>query len=121
MKLMKDIPLTVNFKGKQVVAGNLLPDGTFKKTVARKQKLFALDAYGLDPEYMHPAFDLGCKIIELREKDTNDVYRISADKFKQYAVKRALGKFKPRLYCPMKYWDQINRKPEPRQGQLAFL
>jgi hypothetical protein len=118
---MKDIPLTVSFKGKKIVAGNLLSDGTFKKSVARKQKLFALDAYGLDPEYMEPAFDLGCKTIELKEKDTGDIYRISADKFKQYAVKRALGKFKPRLYCPLKYWDQVNHKPKQEQEQLAFM
>jgi alanyl-tRNA synthetase len=105
--IMKSIPLYVEYKGKSVLAGILSSQGTFNKTVLRKDKLLILDSYGFDVEYMKDVYAQGAKWIDLKVRDTDEHYQIDTPTFKKYAVKRSIGKFGQRLYCPLKYWKRI--------------
>lgn len=117
----KSIPISVTYKGKRVIAGNLTPDGIFLKTVERRDKLLVLDAFGFDISYMRDVFAQGCNYIKLRVKDTGERYSIDVDTFKKNAVTRSIGKFGPRLYCPLKYWIRTDQKPKKAETQMRFF
>lgn len=111
---MKKIPIFVNYQGKEIVVGNIFPNGTFVKKVEQKDKLIVLDAYGLDVKYMKDVM-LRCKTIRLHEKD-GSLYEIDINTFKAKAITRSIGKFGERMYCPLKYWNMLDNKcsnPKP--------
>lgn len=116
----KSIPIMVAYRGKSIVAGNLTCSGVFKKTVEQRDKLLVLDAYGFDVAYMRDVMAQGCKLINLRVKDTGENYRINIKTFKEKAVIRSIGKFPQRMYVPLRYWQPVNPKPRG-PVQLALM
>ncbi|WP_049752068.1 hypothetical protein [Carboxydothermus hydrogenoformans] len=106
------IPLYVDYQGKRVVSGILGPDKVFRKSVELRQKLVVMDAYGIDEENFRELNAFGCKVIELRERDTGRKYLIDFDTFKAKAVPRQIGKFGLRYYLPLRYWRTL----EPAVG-----
>lgn len=106
------IPLYATYNGKQVLSGILGPDRVFRKSVAQRQKLVVMDAYGIDEENFRELTAFGCKAIELWERDTGRRYLIDFDTFKAKAVPRTIGKFGLRYYLPLRYWRVL----EPAAG-----
>ncbi|MCG0276606.1 MAG: hypothetical protein L5655_10735 [Thermosediminibacteraceae bacterium] len=105
--MRKGIPLYVDYQGKQVLSGILGPDKVFRKSVETKQKLFVMNAYGIDKSNFEELKALGCKAIELSERDTKKKYVIDFATFEQKAVPRKIGKFGLRYYLPLRYWQKI--------------
>ncbi|HHV62225.1 MAG TPA: hypothetical protein GXX51_06265 [Firmicutes bacterium] len=98
--------LFCNYLGRRVLAGEIV-DGIFRKYVKSWQKLYVLDAYGLDKSYIDELEKHGCHTIELHEIDTGDVYTIDLQKFYDLAIPKALGKFGIRYYLPLRYWNKL--------------
>lgn len=92
----------------------------FRKTVELRQRLLCFDAYGLDLSYVEKLKAFGCRVIELREKDTKKTYRVDFDLFLKKAIRRAIGRFPVRLYLPLKHWDEPG-KPKPEKPALPHL
>ncbi len=111
-KKSNGIPLFVEYQGKRVVSGVLGKDGVFRKSVELRQKLFVMNAYGIDEENFRELQALGCKAIELTERDTGKKYAIDFETFKAKAVPRQIGKFGLRYYLPLRYWQTL----EPAAG-----
>lgn len=80
------IPLLVDYQGRRVVSGVLGKDRVFHKNVETRQKLFCMNAYGIDEENFKELQALGCKAIELTERDTGKKYAIGFETFKSKAV-----------------------------------
>lgn len=78
------------------------------------------DSYGLDLSYVEKLKALGCKVIELREKDTGKTYRIAFDFFLKKAIRRNIGHFPVRLYLPLKEWQDPS-KPQPQKPVFPEL
>lgn len=108
----KSIPLFVEWQGRRVVSGRLGRDGIFRKSVETRQKLFVLDAYGIDEANVNELKALGCRAIELRERDTGRIYRIDFSRFVEKAVPRQIGMFGVRYYLPLRYWQTTEQAAE---------
>lgn len=110
-------PLFVSYLGKRTLSGFLGPDKVFRKSVERRQKLLVMDSYGIDAENLQQLETLGCRAIELTERDTGRKYTIAFAVFKAKAVPRQIGKFGLRFYLPLRYW-RVSETPEKEKGPV---
>ena len=94
------IHLLVDYQGRRVVSGVLGKDRVFHKNVETSQKLFCMNAYGIDEENFKELQALGCKAIELTERDTGKKYAIGFETFKSKAVPRRIEVWPPFLSPP---------------------
>lgn len=117
----------MSYLGKRTLSGFLGPDKVFRKSVERRQKLLVMDSYGIDAENLRQLETLGCRAIELTERDTGRKYTIAFAVFKAKAVPRQIGRFGLRYYLPLRYWS-CSEPPEERKspnnracGQLSLF
>lgn len=109
-----------NYQGKKILAGELV-NGIFRKRVQSWQKLYVLNAYGLDKSYIDRLEGLGCKEIQLLEVDTGTVYTIGFQEFCDMATPRSLGNLGTRLYLPLKYWHKMPGRTLARTGGDLYV
>lgn len=95
-----------NYQGRRICVGKLR-DGVFCKRVKSYQKLYKLDSYGFDKDYVDQLKNFGCHRIELLETNTNILYVIDFQRFCDLAIPKSLGKFGIRYYLPLRYWNKI--------------
>lgn len=113
-KATRGTPLYVAYEGRRVISGFLGRDGIFRKTVKLRQKLLVMDAYGIDDSNLRELQALGCRGIELTERDTGRRYYIDFPTFETKAVSRQIGKFGVRYYLPLKYWTTAGKAAASR-------
>ena len=60
------------------------------------------DGYGIDMQIMDDmAFD--CQEIRLKEKDTEDIYSVSYETFREKGIENDFGDGK-QIFLPLRYW-----------------
>jgi hypothetical protein len=106
MKKQKNgTPLFALYNRNIKLSGILRLDKVFFKKVMTYQKLRVLNAYGIDKDNINKLQPLDCKIIKIYEADTGTIYSMSFAEFQEKAVLRKIGKFGPRYYLPLEYWQ----------------
>lgn len=112
----KDKPIFTHWQNRKILAGFLLPDGTFWKKTYSRQRYFRENCYGLDAQIIEQLKQHNCKAIKITEHDTGKTFHIDFDAFTRQAQIRE-SKFGPRYYLSLQFWQEIS----PDSGQLSLF
>lgn len=99
-----------NILKREVVAGDYNPrTKVFYKAVSTHSKLLVLNAYGIEKCVVEELKERGCKLIQIEEINTGNIYEIDFAKFIEKAILRTFGNSTEQYYLPLKYFTKVEK------------
>lgn len=99
--------ITIEVDGVQKFIG-LLEGGTLQIERSKKKHFYRkLNAYGMDRELLEKLKDMDCRVIQLHEKESGDIYEADLEMFLKKGLPNHYQGHGAQLFLPLRRWTKI--------------